>query len=274
MESITIYQFLYGWEWLRIASVVLLAASLFAASFFVLCGAAQTKRKFDPTPWLRLATAGTGYLVLRYYADHAGLFATINLGQHRHALDVAFASVGVAVLIVAAIAPQPSRVPLLPRVALGIAVALTIGFGALFEALDAGPLWSTFPGYGDGLLPAADRLFAFHPVWRNFTENGYLVQACHRLLSIGLWAAALLALLTAVPRGKTWQRPLLLFALLSLEGALGVAALALGQPVLWSILHQVCAIAVLTAALAPPELRRSDSTIRRRAAVALRRAAP
>jgi hypothetical protein len=30
-----------------------------------------------------LLAAGGGYFVLRYFADHAGLFATINLGQHR-----------------------------------------------------------------------------------------------------------------------------------------------------------------------------------------------
>jgi heme A synthase len=204
--------------------------------------------------WLWLAAAAVVYLVLRYFADHAGLFATINLGQHRHALDISFASVGVAVLIVAAVAPRPSRTALLSRVAWGVAIALTIGFGALFEALDAGPLWSTFPGYGDGLLPAADRLFAFHPLWRNFTENGYLVQACHRLLSVGLWAAAVVALLNAALQRRPWQGPLLLLALLSLQGVLGVAALAPGQPVLWSILHQVCAIAVLAAALAPPEV--------------------
>jgi heme A synthase len=273
MESITIFQFLYGWEWLRIASVVLLAAALFAASFFALCGAARAKRRFDPMPWLWLAAAAIGYLVLRYYADHAGLFATINLGQHRHALDISFASAGLAVLIVAVIAPWPSRAALLPRVAWGVAIILTIGLGAVFEALDAGPLWSTFPGYGDGLLPSTDRLFAFHPVWRNFTENGYLVQACHRLLSVGLWAAALVALLMAALRGKPRQGPLLLFALLTLEGALGVAALAPGQPVVWSILHQVCAIAVLAAALAPSDLWRSDFSIKYSTDVALGRAA-
>jgi heme A synthase len=263
MESITIYQFLYGWEWLRIAGVVLLAVSLFAATSFALLGAARAKRRLDPMPsllsWLWLAAAAVVYLVLRYFADHAGLFATINLGQHRHALDISFASVGLAVLIVAAVAPRPSRTALLSRVAWGVAIALTIGFGALFEALDAGPLWSTFPGYGDGLLPAADRLFAFHPLWRNFTENGYLVQACHRLLSVGLWAAAVVALLNAALQRRPWQGPLLLLALLSLEGALGIAALAPGQPALWSILHQVCAIAVLAAALAPPEVWRSGA---------------
>jgi heme A synthase len=50
-----------------------------------------------------------------------------------------------------------------------------------------------------------------------------------------------------------------LFALLTLEGALGVATLqADQQPLVLSILHQACAIAVLAAALAPSELPREN----------------
>jgi heme a synthase len=260
MESITIYQFLYWWEWLRIASVVLLAASLFVAGLLFLSRAANPAHRSDPKPWLGLLTAGIGYFVLRYFADHAGLFATINLGQHRHALDVTVASVGLAMLIVAAIAPERALSgAMTTRVAWGATIALAIAFGALLEALDAGPLWTSFPGYDGHLLPGADRLFAFHPVWRNLTENGYLIQACHRLLSFGLWAAALLAVLNAMLRGTSATRALLLFALLTLEGALGVAALQAERPLVLSIIHQVCAIAVLAVALAPPDLRWSRS---------------
>jgi len=257
MESITIYQFLYWWEWSRIASIVLLAASLFLASFFFLCGAVNSARRCDLLPWAGLVAAVVGYFVLRYFADHAGLFATINLGQHRHALDITFASVGLAMLIVCAIAPEQSQAgSAIPRVAWGSLIALNIAFGALFEALDAGPLWTTFPAYTDTPLPTSDRLFAFNPVWRNLTENGYLIQACHRLLSIGLWAAASLAVVTAMLRGLPWTRALVLFGLLTLEGALGVATLRPGQPIVLSIIHQVCAIAVLAAALAPRDLGR------------------
>jgi cytochrome c oxidase assembly protein subunit 15 len=260
MESITIYQFLYWWEWLRIASVVLLAASLFVAGLLFLSRAANPAHRSDPKPWLGLLAAGVGYFVLRYFADHAGLFATINLGQHRHALDVTVASVGLAMLIVTAIAPERALSgALTTRVAWGATIALAIAFGALLEALDAGPLWTSFPGYDGHLLPGADRLFAFHPVWRNLTENGYLIQACHRLLSFGLWAAALLAVLNAMLRGTSATRALLLFALLTLEGALGVAALQAERPLVLSIVHQVCAIAVLAVALAPPDLRWSRS---------------
>ncbi len=253
MESISVFKFLYGWEWLRIASVTLFLESLFLALVFHLARAANSARRTDLRLPLGLLVAGGIYLVLRYFADHAGLFASINLGQQRHALDITFASAGLALLVVGALAPQGSQItPALSRVAWGSAIALNIAFGALFEALDARPLWTSFPGYTDSLLPAADRLFAFHPIWRNLTENGYLIQACHRVLSIGLWAAAAFSLATAALGGRPWTRMAALFALLTIEGALGVATLqAEQQPLVLSIIHQTCAIAVLVAALLP-----------------------
>ncbi len=256
MESMTIYKFLYWWEWTRIASIVLFATALFVASLYFLFGAAKQARRSALWPLAGLGAAGVVYVVLRYFADHAGLFATINIAQHRHALDVTFASVGLAMLIVAVIAPERALAgSALPRVTWAAVIALDIAFGALFEAMDAAPLWLSFPGYADALLPAPDRLFAFHPIWRNVTENGYLIQACHRVLSIGLWAAALLAVVTALLRGRAPTGALVLFGVLTLEGALGIATLQPGEPVALSILHQVCAIAVLVAALAPPGLR-------------------
>jgi cytochrome c oxidase assembly protein subunit 15 len=251
MESLTVYQFLYGWEWVRIASVALFVEALVLALLLFMCRAANAARRPDLLPWLGLLVAGVGYFALRYYADHAGLFAAINLGQHRHALDITFASFGLALLIVSAFAPGKS-VPPLPSVAWGVAIALNIAFGCLFEALDARPLWTSFPGYTDSLLPTSDRLFAFHPVWRNLTENGYLIQTCHRVLSIGLWAAALLWVVSALLRDRPWGRAALLFGLLTLEGTLGVATLQADQPVVLSILHQACAIAVLAVALSAP----------------------
>jgi hypothetical protein len=223
---------------------------LFALISFVARAAKSTGRP-ALLPWLALLVACAAYLVLRYFADHAGLFASINLGQHRHALDITFVGAGLALLIAGALSPgQPQAEPAFSRVAWGSTIALNIAFGALFEALDAKALWTSFPGYTDSLLPAAGRLFAFHPIGRNFTENGYLIQTCHRVLSIGLWAAAAIAVVTALLRGHPWTRMATLFALLTLEGVLGVATLqAVEQPVVLSIAHQVLAVAVLAAAL-------------------------
>ena len=259
MESVTIFRFLYAWEWLRIASTALFAAALFLASIGFFARAARSTQRPALLPWLALLAAGAAYLVLRYFADHAGLFASINLGQHRHALDITFASTGLALLIAAALSPRQSQAAAFTRVAWGSVIALNIAFGALFEALDAKALWTSFPGYSDSLLPASDRLFAFHPIWRNLTENGYLIQTCHRLLSIGLWAAAILAVVTALLRGRPWRTAATLVALLTLEGVLGVATLqAVEQPVVLSMAHQAIAIAVLAIALMPVSVAAGD----------------
>jgi hypothetical protein len=251
MESVAIFRFLYAWEWLHIASTALFVTALFLALPCFIARAAKSTKRPALLPWLALPAGCAAYLVLRYFADHAGLFASINLGQHRHALDITFASAGLALLIAGVLSPGQSRpAPAFTRVVWASVIALDIAFGALFEALDAKALWTGFPGYTDSLLPAADRLFAFHPIWRNLTENGYLVQTCHRVLSIGLWTAAALAVVTALLRGHPWTRAATLFALLTLEGALGVATLqAAEQPVVLSIAHQAIAIAVMTGAL-------------------------
>jgi heme A synthase len=127
-------------------------------------------------------------------------------------------------------------------------------------------VWTTFPGYDDALMPSSDRLFAFSPAWRNVTENLYLVQAVHRLLSMALWFAALAWLVAAMWRAERRWRPALLFGLLSLDAALGVATLLQGEPVVLSIAHQVGAVLVLAAALAPeaPAGRIEDGAIRDR----------
>jgi cytochrome c oxidase assembly protein subunit 15 len=251
MESLTVYQFLYMWEWLRAGSVFLLAACC------ALLGATAVRRftgaasRADLLSVVGLASLGGAYLVLHYFADHAGLFATINIGQHRHALDVTFASVALALLLAALATSGQFRAPPPIGIAFAVFVALDIGFGALFEATDAGVVWTTFPGYTDGLLPASDRLFAFSPVWRNFSENLYLIQACHRLLSIALWGTALAWLVAAMLRRRDIGQPAVLFGLLTLEGTLGVAALVQGEPLALSVAHQIGAIFVLAAALAP-----------------------
>jgi cytochrome c oxidase assembly protein subunit 15 len=245
MESLTVYQLLYVWEWLRIGSVATLCA------LGVLLAAIALRRSVRTQVLLGAALLAAAYLVLRFFADHAGLFASINVGQHRHALDVTFASLALALLLVAVLTGGRRDPAPFWRLAWAIPLALAIGFGALIEALDAGVLWRTFPGYADGLLPASDRLLAFVPVWRNLTENGYLIQACHRVLSFGLVIAALAWLLAALWRGRPWGRAALLLALLCLDGALGAATLRLGEPVALSIVHQVAAILVLAAACHP-----------------------
>jgi hypothetical protein len=253
MESLTVYQLLYMWEWLRIGSVFLLAGCCVLLGLMTmrkLAGAA-TRRETDTVLMavLGLAALGAIYLTLRYFADHAGLFATINIGQHSHALDVTFASIALALVLAALADPDRLRAPSAVAIAFATLAALDIVFGALFEATDAAVVWTTFPGYTDGALPGSDRVFAFSPLWRNLTENLYLIQACHRLLSFALWGGAAVWLALAVLRRQPIGRPALLLGLVTLAGAFGVATLLQGEPVVLSISHQVAGVFVLAASL-------------------------
>jgi heme a synthase len=276
MEPLAAYQLLYMWEWLRAGSVLMLAAcggllGMSAVRALARCTAHAAGGLAAPAaPGARsemlclvgLAAVAAAYLPLRYFADHAGLFATINIGQHRHALDVTFASLALAVLLGAAIDSQARRG--LSRRLWGAAfaffIALDIGSGALLEATDGAVVWNTFPGYADGLLPSADRLFALRPAWRNVTENVYLIQASHRVLSVGLWLAALVALAAAAWRRQHLALPALLFGLMTLDGALGIAALTTAPPAVLSIAHQVGAVLALAVALVPAVARTGDGT--------------
>ncbi|HEY4920520.1 MAG TPA: COX15/CtaA family protein [Xanthobacteraceae bacterium] len=251
MESLTVYQLIYGWEWLRAASVGLLCISLFALAALALRNALRPQGGRDLRALIGAALLLASYAALRYFADHAGLFATINVGQHRHALDVTFASVALALLLTAFLPQGEREAPSRTRVAWAIAIALDIAFGAMFQTTDASAVWKTFPGYGDALLPGPDRLFAFHPVWRNLTENAYFIQAAHRLLSFALWLAALVGWPVCWWRRQSLWRATVLVGLLTAEGALGAATLLLDLPLVLSIAHQFCAVLVLAAAIAP-----------------------
>ncbi|HEY1473148.1 MAG TPA: COX15/CtaA family protein [Pseudolabrys sp.] len=252
MESLTVYQVLYLWEWARAGSVTLLSLCVILLVALTVRQAVRPRGHSDFVALVAAALLFAAYAALRYFADHAGLFATLNFGQHRHAVDVTFAATALALLLRVCLAPSQDRGAGLARTAWAIAIAIDIAFGALFQATDAAAVWKTFPGYADGILPATDRLFAFNPVWRNFTENVYLIQTCHRVLSIALWIVALGAWSRKRWRGLLARREALLFALLTLEGALGVATLMLDLPLVLSIAHQFCAIFVLAVALWPP----------------------
>src|SRR5262249_35957398 len=97
MESIDIYRLLFVWVWLRIAGTLLLAVVLLAILALALARVVSSPRRPVLWPWFVVVAAVLLYLGLRHFADHAGTFAVINIGQHRHALDLTFTSVGLAV---------------------------------------------------------------------------------------------------------------------------------------------------------------------------------
>jgi heme A synthase len=206
-----------------------------------------------------LCLIGLGYLAAAWCMDSAFLHVAdlvrYNTGQYRHALDMTFASVALAVVLASAIAPPAATAWRLARplgragwIWIGL-IVLDICSGALFASRDAISVWRSFPGYETGLLPPLDRLIAYTPLWLNFTFNQYMIQLVHRVLSIGLWLALIGNLIwTGRREPRARGTAAVLLVLMTAQAAAGIATLVLGGSAAASFLHEVGAVLLLAAA--------------------------
>ncbi len=267
-ESLDEFKLLYLWNWFARASAVLLAAA--SAVGFV---GAAAMRAFRPAlPRLAaLALLGGFYLIASFATGfalaHSADLARYDVGQYRHAADVLFATAALAVLLVAAGAPARAersgtdRTSRYAWIFIG-AILLDIAFGAMFASRNAAAVWTTWPGYEGALLPPLDRLTSFSPLWLNLSVNQYALQLVHRVLSIGLWAAALLWLVTASRRDPARvKNALALLLLLSAQMGAGIATLVYGTPAWLSIAHQVGSAFLLAGAFVVLYAPRPESTV-------------
>jgi heme A synthase len=202
---------------------------------------------------------GVGYLAAVWCLDLAvplvPNLARYNTGQYRHALDMTFASVALAVVLASAVAP-PVPAALRSRRRWGRAGWIRIGLiildicvGALFASRDAISVWRSFPGYETGVLPPLDRLTAYAPLWLNFTFNQYMIQLVHRVLSIGLWLGLIAHVIWTGRRDpRALSGAAVLFVLMTVQMAAGIATLLLGGSAAASFLHEVGAIFLLAGA--------------------------
>src|SRR5262249_45437980 len=152
-ESLAEFKALYWWEWGRRMSTLALGC----AAALGLYGACLLRTLRFTLP--RIASLGVGVLaygIARALIDlavaHLEVLSSYNVGQYRHAVDVTFGSVLVAVAFAFAVATPAS----ISRKSAHIrsewlwlgAIVLDIAFGALFAARDAAGAWTTWPGYG------------------------------------------------------------------------------------------------------------------------------
>ena len=256
---------LYWWEWARRASALLLAAAVIAG---LTVTSGVSRFRFALPRMVMLCLIVLGYGLVRWLIGLAAVqvedLARFNVGQYRHAVDVTFASVAVAAVLAAVLAPPqpwPRARPF--RLAAWLwagAILLDIAFGALFMARDAAAVWTT-PGFGD--IPL-DQFVSYRPLWLNLVFNPYAIQLVHRALSAGLWIAALGYLVWSIRRYPHAAIPAAaLFGLLTVEMAIGVATLALGVPPALSLLHRIGGAVLLAVALTLAPSRQSSPSRRR-----------
>jgi cytochrome c oxidase assembly protein subunit 15 len=126
-----------------------------------------------------------------------------------------------------------------------------IYLGALVAGLDAGFTYNTWP-LMDGAVVPSD-LFIQQPFWINLLENPKTVQFIHRFGAYTLFALALVNMVIAL-RAASWtthaRRAVVLFALITIQAAIGITTLLLEVPLHWGLLHQAGALVVFGFAVA------------------------
>jgi heme a synthase len=251
-ESLSEFKALYWFEWLRRLSVL---AVVTVATVGLFCAGVMRTYRFALPPLVSLVAVAfvfwTGRILVEDTIAHIEILKDFDVGQYRHAADVSFASVLVALVLAFAVAPPVARDTTRSRrrdrlewlwLAL---VVLNICFGAFFAARDATAVWTTWPGYNGHVLPPVDELLTYTPIGLNFTFNQYMIQLVHRVLSIGLWSAALWQFVAMIGRGFAANVVAVRFLLMTVQMATGIATLILGVPPVLSLVHQLGPIALL-----------------------------
>ena len=131
-----------------------------------------------------------------------------------------------------------------------ILVYLQMLLGALVAGLHAGLIYNTWPSMDGRFLP--EHPFFASPWWINFFENAGLAQFDHRigayivaLAAIVVWSSAMRTRAIGLVRTSAWT--VLIVTLTQI--ALGIVTLLNQAPILLSALHQLTALAFLSAAL-------------------------
>ena len=132
-------------------------------------------------------------------------------------------------------------------VTLGL-LALTIVAGGFVAGLHAGLTYNTFPMMDGRLVP--DFYADLTPFGRNLIANTAAVQFNHRLLaSLTLLSASALAVVAWPYRAQLGWRAGFVAGAALLQYGLGVSTLLLVVPAGLAMLHQICAVILLTSVL-------------------------
>jgi cytochrome c oxidase assembly protein subunit 15 len=243
------FKTLFWWEWLH-RLVARLAGLVIALPYLVLLLTGRVPRSHR---WqllsLPILTAAQG--ALGWYMVKSGLAERTDVSQYRLVahLGLALCIYVIAVrtaLVIGTPASSGTRAGS-NRGALTVALLAfaTILSGGFVAGLDAGHIYNSFPMMGDGLIPPGYAQLV--PLWRNWFENPAAVQFNHRVLAIATLVVACLTWARERQRApRAWNA---ILAAAFVQVALGIGTLLLEVPVPVAALHQLGAVALLTAAL-------------------------
>lgn len=257
-KGMTVEQFktIFWWEWghrLLARSIGLVFA--LPLLYFWVSGRIERRVKL---PLLGLLALGGFQGFIGWWMVSSGLAERVDVSQYRLATHLVIACLifSGCVWIMRALAPHsddpvPSAAAHKLAATLAVLALFQIYLGALVAGLDAGLAYNTWP-LMDGALVPSD-LFVQSPAWLNLFENAKTVQFVHRIGAYVLFAAALWHMIQCLRQGPGTthaRRSVVLFALITLQAALGISTLVLQVPLHAALAHQGGALVVLGFAVA------------------------
>jgi heme a synthase len=244
------FKFIYFWEWShRLIGRLLGFVLLIPFIGFWAAGRLTNGLKLK---LLGIFALGGLQGFVGWWMVSSGLSERVEVAQQRLAIHLLLASFTFACLVwlaasVTRVAPARTS-PGLRRFGnlIILVVFVQIGLGALVAGLRAGRVYNTWPLMDGSFMPGRDVLTSLSPVWRNLTDNVALVQLDHRLVAYTLLVlAAIQAVIAARYGGKIALRAFILFSLVIVQAAIGIATLLLAVPLWAGLLHQAFAMIVL-----------------------------
>lgn len=247
--SLEDFKSIYYWEYgHRVLGRVI--GIVFLVPMLVLLALGRVPRPLIPRLLVAFVLGGCQGL-LGWYMVKSGLVDVPSVSHFRLAAHFCLAVFVLAYLlwlmlhILGVQRQSPGRAQFIVQVFFMVTLVVQLIYGAFVAGLDAGLGFNTYPMMGDQFI--ADAAFAMSPWWVNLFENGAMIQFVHR------WTAALLVLIGAVGCLLAWWEKRLqlawslVFGMLLLQFALGVATLLLYVPLGVASLHQAIAVLLVVA---------------------------
>ncbi|MCK3775215.1 COX15/CtaA family protein [Ensifer sesbaniae] len=250
------FKTIFWWEWAHrlLARTIGLIFAL-PLAFFWLTGRVERKLRM---PLLGILALGGFQGFIGWWMVSSGLAERTEVSQYRLATHLVIACLIFASCMwifrgLSSHSDDAAPTDRSRKMAMIIAIfsLFQIYLGALVAGLDAGFSYNTWPLMDGALVP--QDLFLQQPWWINLFENPKTVQFVHRIGAYVLFSFALMhmiASLRAAPETTHARRSVLLFLLVSVQAAIGIATLVLQVPIGWGVLHQGGALVVLGFAIA------------------------
>jgi cytochrome c oxidase assembly protein subunit 15 len=253
--SLADFKTIYWWEWgHRLLGRLIGVAFLLPFLFFLWRGWVGPGLR-----WRLWAIFGLGAVqgAVGWWMVASGLVERTSVSQYRLAFHLTLACVIYAAIVWTIQQMTRRQIAPVKRGAAGTAsvlmalVLVQIYLGALVAGLRAGLIYNTWPMIDGALVPKAASLFFEHPWWRNLFENTLTVQFNHRMMAYAIFLVTLWHLIDVWRASSHHARTGAagLFAIVTLQAALGVVTLLYQTPLPLALAHQGMAMVVLTVAV-------------------------